>query len=357
MSPLVWNDVNQPRLANMCSAKTQVVVPSIATPSATESISSNPVPPTETSVRSPEHDQEAVTPGTFVGVFLDKVGERNLYSVNCAFAALHRRTLVEICAGIANFFKIDVEHQLVTVLRWPDVSTYNMSLVSEEEARRVIVPDGCCVMASRQPKQVVAKSCHVLRKVWTPSFTTRRECPKGYEESVRNRMTFMLDNVDGVNLQVISELSQYSKAALSLWRRGKYTSDAQELASAVNEALVKLDTYSAASNTNHMPYDPSKVPQSSKSTVIVGLNNRTKKRKVSSAQINVEDEDTASGESGDDNGWEPPNVPDEEPLKKVARRVSRPRKPISFAAIEGYGDDVDYEDDEDDDERRGFEDE
>ncbi len=62
-------------------------------------------------------------------------------------------------------------------------------------------------------------------------------------------MTSRLSEMNGVTLQVIAELSHYSKAALSLWRRSQYKGNTANVAIAVNECLDQLERMANAASS------------------------------------------------------------------------------------------------------------
>jgi hypothetical protein len=176
-----------------------------------------------------------------INIFYERVMESCLYAVPLIGS---ERTLANLTQSIFEFFAVLPENQLVTVMHSNDVVTYAIRLISETTAASVVIPKGACVILGIQP---AGRANLVLRRSWPAASTLRKKRPidaddEFMQDAVRERMTQMLSQKGkGVNLQIISELSQFSKAALSQWRRNQYKGNTQAIAIAVHEALDEID--------------------------------------------------------------------------------------------------------------------
>lgn len=177
-----------------------------------------------------------------INVFYERVMESCLYAVPYVS---DDRSLSTLSNSVFEFFAVLPENQLLTVMHSTDVVTYAIRLITQASALSIIIPHGACVVLALQPS---SRANLVLRRAWPAASCLRKKRPidaddESMQDSVRERMTRMLSQKGkGVNLQIISELSQFSKAALSQWRRNQYKGNTQAIAIAVSEALDDIES-------------------------------------------------------------------------------------------------------------------
>lgn len=284
-----------------------------------ESIPSPPPPPGPTpgysmavqlSAKS-HHDAPPTHTGSTINVFYERVMESCLYGVPFIGSD---RSLSNLSHSLFEFFAVLPENQLVTVMHANEVVTYAIRLITQSTAASIRIPPGACILLAAQP---VGRGNLVLRRTWPAASHLRKKRPidaddEVMQDIVRERMTKMLSlKGKGVNLQIISELSQFSKAALSQWRRNQYKGNTQAIATAVAEALDEIDAcrdkfgvpsicqQQSANGTKRMRFDPNDDRRDSMSTVISAVSSVSVPTSVpeSDGNYNSDEEDWEAGES------------------------------------------------------------
>jgi hypothetical protein len=178
------------------------------------------------------------TPTVQLSVFLERVSETSLYSIPFA----KDETLATLSTTFASFFRVPVEHQTITILASPQVLSYRIGRMSSSELASVRLNDGSSILL-RQNSQSGANTGNTCA-AWRAETSFQRSAPEDMQSKARERLTTVLsDKSRGVNLQDFSDLTGFSKASLSLWRRNIYKGNVQAIATSVEQALDQLERW------------------------------------------------------------------------------------------------------------------
>lgn len=181
-------------------------------------------------------------------VFVNAVATENLHNVELPVG--QERTLWEICLAVAKRFDCPLAEQEVTILASPGPTTYQMARLLPSTAEGIRVPPAASVLlrinpiepvVQQKPSSYLGESGQIT---WQPTLSQKRGniIDLGVRKPVRVKTrpvtippsATMLQS-GRITLQALSQATGYSKAALSMWRRGVYPGDGHKVARAVEQ--------------------------------------------------------------------------------------------------------------------------
>jgi hypothetical protein len=179
---------------------------------------------------------EPSRPVLLVRVYFQQVQEDNLMLVPISA----KETLSSFAKTIETIYDTSIQSFSIVDLSRPDKKYDFSSMNPVVSVTFPIFPNSSFLLSLKEEKKPVKYLSSQVVEAQSPQISTSAQ---RFQDSVRTRLTQTLQNKSmHINLQMISDRVEYSKAALSLWRRDIYKGKTFLISVAVNQVLDDLES-------------------------------------------------------------------------------------------------------------------